>query len=233
MNSSRHQRRPPNVVIKASGDLVICGFSGGGPRNPPKRWVGRNSASVRNCLQECGAQLHRACLRFGRQDQGPPEIAYSPGAIRTLSGAGSRRSGVRLAVRKRPSQLLHPRISPYFPELNRPDIPIDRLAQANLKPGCPGCGKTPEVRRKIENWGIENHQPSLTDRSLGILTRSIFSPFSEIEFFRSLCSPETELPLSPAHVQTPSRLTVRLARVPNDPAFESGHRRDGRCQVKD
>ena len=53
-----------------------------------------------------------------------------------------------------------------------------------------GCGKTPNVWRKGEICGMENNQSSLADRSWGILARSILHPFREIEFFRSLYSPE-------------------------------------------
>jgi hypothetical protein len=52
-----------------------------------------------------------------------------------------------------------------------------------------GCGKTPNVWRKDEICGMENNQSSLTHRSWGILARSIFYPFREIEFFRSLFKP--------------------------------------------
>ncbi len=36
---------------------------------------------------------------------------------------------------------------------------------------------------------MENNHSSLADRSWGIVARSIFYPFREIEFFRSLFSP--------------------------------------------
>jgi len=36
---------------------------------------------------------------------------------------------------------------------------------------------------------MQNHQPTFANRSWGILARSIFRSFREIEFFRSLFSP--------------------------------------------
>jgi len=55
--------------------------------------------------------------------------------------------------------------------------------------GFTGCGKTPNGRRKSEIWGMQNHRPTLTDRSWVILARFIFRAFLKIEFFRSLFSP--------------------------------------------
>src|ERR1039458_574473 len=94
----------------------------------------------------------------------------SASVARTVSGARSRRDAVSLAVRKRPSQLQHPGISPYFLGLYGTDIPIDRLAQTNLK------------------WG---------------------------------CGSEPKLPFCTANVQTPPRLAIWLARVPDDPSREA------------
>ena len=37
--------------------------------------------------------------------------------------------------------------------------------------------KNSEWMAKDQNWGIENHQPTLADRSLGLLARSIFRTF--------------------------------------------------------
>ena len=60
------------------------------------------------------------------------------------------------------------------------------LIAAVVMYGFTGCGKTPNVWRKGEICGMENNQSSLADRSWGILARSFFHPFREIEFFRSL-----------------------------------------------
>ena len=43
--------------------------------------------------------------------------------------------------------------------------------------GFTGCGKTPNEWRKGKNWGMENYQSSLVDRSWGILAQSIFRAF--------------------------------------------------------
>ena len=59
----------------------------------------------------------------------------------------------------------------------------------NVAPGFTGCGKTRNEGRNRAIWGIENHSPHLTDRSWGILTRSLFRDFYKNEFFRSLLSP--------------------------------------------
>ncbi len=66
---------------------------------------------------------------------------------------------------------------------------FSRAVNGAKQMGFTGCGKTPNVWRKDEICGMENNQSSLTDRSWGILARSIFYPFREIGFFRSLFSP--------------------------------------------
>ena len=66
---------------------------------------------------------------------------------------------------------------------------FSRAVHGAKQMGFTGCGKTPNVWRKEEICGMENNHSSLADRSWGILARSIFYPFREIEFFRSLFSP--------------------------------------------